>query len=87
MAPRLNDQVDEVIVRKTPLFSGLDEAAALCERVFQQLHLLCRLLVHVRRMLFFLHLQEADSRLNVHFRASGGHRYQVSLFSRQDSLV
>ena len=28
MAPRLNDQVDEVIVRKTPLFSGLDEAAA-----------------------------------------------------------
>ncbi|MFM1967638.1 MAG: hypothetical protein RL590_495 [Actinomycetota bacterium] len=28
MTPRANDQIDEVVVRKAPIFSGLDEAAA-----------------------------------------------------------
>ncbi len=28
MTPRLNDQVDEIVVRKAPLFSGLDDSAA-----------------------------------------------------------
>ncbi len=28
MTPRANDQIDEVVVRKAPIFSGLDESAA-----------------------------------------------------------
>ncbi|MGA0113211.1 MAG: Crp/Fnr family transcriptional regulator [Candidatus Nanopelagicaceae bacterium] len=28
MTPRANDQIDEIVVRKAPIFSGLDEAAA-----------------------------------------------------------
>ena len=28
MSPRANDQIDEAVVRKAPIFSGLDEAAA-----------------------------------------------------------
>ena len=28
MSPRVNDQIDEVIVRKAPIFLGLDSAAA-----------------------------------------------------------
>ena len=28
MTPRANDQIDEVVIRKAPIFSGLDEAAA-----------------------------------------------------------
>ena len=28
MSPRANDQIDEAVVRKAPIFSGLDDAAA-----------------------------------------------------------
>ena len=28
MAPRMNDHVDEAVIRKAPLFSGLDSSAA-----------------------------------------------------------
>ena len=37
MTPRANDQVDEAVIRKAPLFSGLDENAALSLRASMNL--------------------------------------------------
>ena len=37
MTPRANDQIDEAVVRKAPIFSGLDESAALSLRASMSL--------------------------------------------------